>query len=219
MWNAASTPGRIKGKRLQMVRALAGLTRQQMQDITGVPLSTINSWEIGRVELNDKSANRYCTALRKIGIYCTSEWLLTGNDIPPRLMNSMEKSIFATLDDGKRDHDDGVKPVVELPSGLSEDMRRELMFFLSLHDKTLFHFITQDIASYKKGDCVAGIIVQNPAILINQPVIFQVDEHTNAVGVLLEYAHESCLASFGDGASHLKALNIAKIVWHRASIN
>ncbi|MDR2681643.1 MAG: helix-turn-helix domain-containing protein [Holosporaceae bacterium] len=88
------TTAQLKGRRLRMARALTGFSRQEFYEKIGIATSTIDTWDSGRVELTEKSAVRVCEALRKLGIYCTQEWLLNGSGTPPRLMDELEKSAF-----------------------------------------------------------------------------------------------------------------------------
>lgn len=78
-----------------MARALTGMSRQDLHEKTGIATSTMDTWESGRVELNEKSSLRVCESLRKLGIFCSAEWLLRGEGIPPHLMSDTEKSMFS----------------------------------------------------------------------------------------------------------------------------
>ena len=89
------TVAQLKGRRLRMVRALTGFSRQEIYGRIGIATSTIDTWESGRVELTNKSADRVCEAFRKVGVYCSPDWLLTGTGSPPRMMDDVEKSIFS----------------------------------------------------------------------------------------------------------------------------
>lgn len=76
-----------------MLRALSGLSRQEFFEKIGISASTIDTWESGRVELAQRSAERVCEAFKKVGVCCSAEWILTGNGLPPRIMDTLERTI------------------------------------------------------------------------------------------------------------------------------
>src|SRR4051812_26311657 len=59
----ARPPGETLGQRLQRLRALAGLTQQQIADAAGVPLTSLRNWEIARREPGFRVAARLAKAL------------------------------------------------------------------------------------------------------------------------------------------------------------
>lgn len=82
-----------KGRRLRMLRALSGLSRQEFFEKIGISASTMDTWESGRVELAQRSAERVCEAFKKVGVCCSAEWILTGSGLPPRIMDTLERTI------------------------------------------------------------------------------------------------------------------------------
>jgi transcriptional regulator with XRE-family HTH domain len=139
------TIAQLKGRRLRMARALTGYSRQELYEKIGIATSTIDTWESGRVELSEKSAARVCEALKKVGIHCTGEWLLSGTGSPPRLMKDVEKSIFVSKDVSIYMEEPVQKDYLfKMPPFLDEDVRRELSFFVSIHKNALFHVVGED---------------------------------------------------------------------------
>jgi len=211
------TVPQLKGRRLRMVRALTGFSRQELYQKIGIATSTIDTWESGRVELTEKSAVRVCEAFQKVGIFCTSEWLLTGTGNPPRIMKDIEKSvpINEAIDSKEFSANDIFKSV----PFLDEDIRRELNFFVNLHKNTLFHIVEEDFMNsrFKKSDCVAGEIedIQN---LEGRIIIAKVSEEKTVLCKLLRNCpNQESEVFFGKNTPNkkIKIMQAADVIWHR----
>ncbi|MDR2067698.1 MAG: helix-turn-helix transcriptional regulator [Holosporaceae bacterium] len=217
----AYTVAQLKGRRLRMVRALTGLSRQELHEKIGIATSTVDTWESGRVELTEKSAERICLALRKVGIYCACEWLLTGAGMPPRTMDDVEKFVF--LSDGLATFPEQLtfgRANDKIPPFMDNDMRRELSFFLSLHENSLFHLVEEDSHGfrYRRGDCVAGTEsdIQTIAVKI---IIAQLVNKKTTLCKLIRTSEEGSDVLLGKGnlRKRLKIARAAQILWHRRS--
>jgi DNA-binding XRE family transcriptional regulator len=218
---AVHTVAQLKGRRLRMARALTGFSRQELYDKIGIATSTIDTWESGRVELTEKSAVRICDAFKHVGIYCTGEWLLTGNGDPPRLMKDVEKSIFMFNDVEFESEKSAAKlNVLKIHPFLDEDIRKELSFFISFHKNVLFHVLEEDFMNfrYRKSDCVAGKI-DDPKNLEGCVVIAQPEDGKTLLCKLIRCLGEECEIIFGkhDPVKNLKIVKVAEILWHRTS--
>lgn len=113
-----------------MARALTGMSRQDLHEKTGIATSTMDTWESGRVELNEKSSLRVCESLRKLGIFCSAEWLLRGEGIPPHLMSDTEKSMFSYEKISENEETSvSKKKTFVFPPFLNADIKKELNFF------------------------------------------------------------------------------------------
>lgn len=212
------TTAQLKGRRLRMVRALTGFSRQELYEKIGIATSTMDTWESGRIELTEKSAGRICESLRKVGILCDVQWLLSGTGIPPRAMDDIEKSIFSSNDkDGTKILDalaqNGSRA---LPIFMDEDMRRELNFFLSLHKNALFHLITDNSElPYKKFDCVAGI-EEDISRLIGKRVIAYLQSGESILCKMIGCNKNKCNVSIKKSIQHNIIIeSAARIIWHR----
>lgn len=213
------TVSQLKGRRLRMVRALTGFSRQEIYDQLGIATSTLDTWESGRVELTEKSAERISEAFRKIGIYCSAEWLLTGNGLPPRMMSDVEKSIFS---DNQQEGEGGKKlgdPCSHgIPIFLDDDVRRELNFFMSLHKNAIFHVMEEDFLNsrFKKGDCVAGVLERLP-LLEGKTIIAVTDDKKTIPCRLIKSDSIDCEVSFGTSrpTKSIRIVKAAEIIWHR----
>ncbi|MDR1560873.1 MAG: helix-turn-helix domain-containing protein [Holosporaceae bacterium] len=211
------TAAQLKGRRLRMVRALAGLSRQELYEKIGIATSTIDTWESGRVELTEKSAHRMSLALRNVGVYCSGEWLLTGSDTPPRMMDDVEKLVFlsntAEITNGNPTAEDHSN---RLPPFLDEDVRRELSFFVNLHKNAMFHILETDLKNscYKRSDCVAGI-VENPIKLTNKTVIVQLCSGKITICKSINGDDNNRFFCMSESKKKLEIAKAAEIIWHR----
>ncbi|MDR2267889.1 MAG: helix-turn-helix transcriptional regulator [Holosporaceae bacterium] len=215
------TVAQLKGRRLRMVRALTGLSRQELYEKIGIATSTMDTWESGRVELTEKSAERICLALRKVGIYCACEWLLTGAGIPPRTMDDVEKFVF--LSNGLSASNDQLaigKVSNKIPPFIDNDMGRELSFFLSLHENSFFHLVEEDSHGfrYRRGDCVAGIETDIET-LVGKIIIAQLPNEETVLCKLIKTSENGSEVLLGKNnlRKKLKIAKAAQILWHRRS--
>ncbi|MBE6447156.1 MAG: helix-turn-helix transcriptional regulator [Alphaproteobacteria bacterium] len=199
-----------------MARALTGLSRQDLYNHTGIATSTIDTWESGRVELSKKGAERVCSSLYELGICCTSEWLLTGEGMPPHFMDDIEKLMYAgriTASTAITSFDKNT-----IPRFLDADLKKELTFFLELHRNALFCIVQNKIfgTRYMIGDCLAGII-SDPFQLTGQFVILQKSDQNTMVGYLHEIQDNVAKISVEckNDCMFVEFQKIAKILWHR----
>jgi DNA-binding XRE family transcriptional regulator len=203
-----------------MTRALTGCSRQELYEKIGIATSTIDTWESGRVELTEKSAIRICISLKQVGIYCSSEWLLTGEGTPPRIMDELEKSMLSSAPEQASYQSEipiGAK-IKKIPSFVDENIRRELSFFLNLHKNSIFHIVDRDFLNcrYKKGDCVAGID-DDPLRLIGKVIIGVLENGETMLCRLIDCSGPGCTVFLGVGKSKEKEkiVKAAEVVWHR----
>jgi transcriptional regulator with XRE-family HTH domain len=211
------TVAQLKGRRLRMLRALTGFSRQELYAKMGIATSTMDTWESGRVELTEKSSKRVCLAFRKVGICCAPEWLLTGSGIPPRTMDDVEKSIFlSNASNISNDSPLAEDNCIRFPPFLDEDIRRELSFFINLHHNSIFHILVEDYTNfrYKRGDCVAGI-VENLRTLINKMVIVQLEDSTISICRLSNRTEGDNFFYVNKSNERMVIKKAAEIIWHR----
>ena len=202
-----------------MVRALTGFSRQGLYEKIGIATSTMDTWESGRVELTERSSERVCMALKRIGVYCTAEWILTGSGMPPRNMDDLEKSLF--LRDGTELPADKLiyrYAGVCLPPFLDDDLRRELTFFINIHENAMFHIMEDGFMNgrYRRSDCLAGVEA-DPGKLVGQVIIGQLQDGKTMVCRLLATGVGSSHVFLGKSRPREKIslVKMAKILWHR----
>lgn len=222
------TVAQLKGRRLRMARALTGFSRQELFEKIGIATSTIDTWESGRVELSQKSAERVCSALKQVGVSCSIEWLLTGGGSPPRIMDALEKTMidvgsFRYPDvSGELSSKDAyihTCKLKKLPSLMDEKVRRELNFFLNLHPGSLLHVVEKDFLNcrYKVGDCVAGI-EENVKSLIGKVIIAVLANSKTILCKLIncnEDGTSSVFISSESSNEKVQIISAAEIIWHR----
>ncbi len=215
------TEAQAKGRRLRMARALTGLSRQDLHEQTGIATSTMDTWESGRVELNERSSIRICESFRKLGIFCSTEWLLRGEGMPPHLMSETEKSMLSYDDSDINSQTNSLKKKsFHFPPFLDSDIKKELSFFLNLHDHPIFLILTEKFGNsqFEVGDCVAGI-EGNPKKLIKKTVILQ-DVNDKMYLCRLNSVVDNTAEIFLSTKTpkvKVKYKKIGKILWHRKS--
>ncbi len=221
--NIEYTESQVRGRRLRMARALTGLSRQDLHDKTGIATSTMDTWESGRVELNERSALRVCESFRKIGIFCSSEWLLHGEGMPPHLMSDTERSMFSYDRNIANEKDGKLKQrSFILPPFLDADIKKELSFFLNLHDHSVFHIVKEKFlnSQFEVGDCVAGI-EEDPKKLIGKIVIL-IDSNSNTILCRLNGCNDNVADVFLNSRNPVEKVKfkvIARTLWHRKMRN
>jgi len=77
------------GRRIKSARLLAGFSRRQFEDFSGISSSTIQSWEIGRNPLSEKMAKILMEYFGKAGLICSVEWLLHAVGSPPKTVEEL----------------------------------------------------------------------------------------------------------------------------------
>lgn len=205
-----------------MARALTGMSRQDLHEKTGIATSTMDTWESGRVELNEKSSLRVCESLRKLGIFCSAEWLLRGEGIPPHLMSDTEKSMFSyeKISENEETRVSKKKTFV-FPPFLNADIKKELNFFLNLHEGAMFLILKEKFlnSQFGVGDCVAGIEL-DPKRLIGKIVILQDVNEESFLCRLIKVEGNIAEVFFNakKSAEKIEFKKIAKVLWHRKQI-
>ena len=213
------TVAQVKGRRLRMARALTGMSRQDLHEKTGIATSTMDTWESGRVELNEKSSLRICESFRKLGIFCSAEWLLRGEGMPPHLMSDTEKSMLSFDENGEGSQINSLKKKsFNFPPFLDADIKKELSFFLNLHDHPIFHILTEKFGKtiFDAGDCVAGL-EESPQRLIGKIVILQKTNGDTCLCRLNSVIGNIAQVSFKKKTPSIRVefKKMGKILWHR----
>ena len=202
-----------------MARALTGLSRQDLHDKTGIATSTMDTWESGRVELNERSSLRICESFRKLGIFCSAEWLLRGEGMPPHLMSDTEKSMLSFDENELSSQKNSLKKKnFNFPPFLDPDIKKELSFFLNLHDRPVFHILTEKFGNsvFDAGDCVAGV-EENPKKLIGKIVILQKTNGETCICRLHGVFGNTAKISFKPKTPSVQVefKGMSRVLWHR----
>lgn len=77
-----------RGKRLRLVRKMAGLTLKELAKKYDLGISTIKYWECAiNKGLSSKGAKKFIAAMQQQGIQCSHIWLMHGVGLPPYFFN------------------------------------------------------------------------------------------------------------------------------------
>lgn len=213
------TKAQAKGRRLRMARALTGLSRQDLHEKTGIATSTVDTWESGRVELTEKGASRVCESFQKLGIFCSVEWLLVGEGMPPHLMSETERFMlgFNNVSPPQKYEVIGRKTFA-MPPFLDPSVKKELSFFMNLHEKAIFCIVKDKFlnSQYGIGDCVAGI-EENPENLIGKTVILQKSNGESILCRLINVKENTAnvFLSVKKPFINVDFIKVARVLWHR----
>lgn len=77
------------GRRLKLLRNLAGLKRTDFEEWCGVSQHTLQSWELGRNPLSVNNAMKLVAIFYLAGILTTPEWILQGTGAIPHQLVSI----------------------------------------------------------------------------------------------------------------------------------
>lgn len=98
---------KAKGRRLQHLRNLTKLSRQDFSKRYGFNSRTLKSWELGDYKgIPESSAAKILIAYLQEGIQCRLEWLMDGSGEPPIL--SQKKQIPRELETFRKNNAKGV---------------------------------------------------------------------------------------------------------------
>jgi transcriptional regulator with XRE-family HTH domain len=89
-----------KAKRLKSARALADLSRKQIEKLYNISENTLRLWENPCQTsngLSEKGAARAIEMLRKAGVSCSIEWLLYGSGNGPKTYNQIQNDVVAPI--------------------------------------------------------------------------------------------------------------------------
>lgn len=148
------------GLRLKRARQMAGYTRDMLAEKANVGKSSITYWEHAKSKpLSEKSMQKILAALEEAGVECSSAWILTGQDEPPRIKTKSD--IILT----------------SFSSTTSEighlSMIDEMKYFSNSNPGSVICKIEDDLMApyFVKGDFVGGIwessfILDEPKICI-----------------------------------------------------
>lgn len=204
-------------KRLKRLRHMAGLTRKEFCDVGGFSTHTFAGWETGKFGgLSTKGAEKVINALRKLGIFCSPDWLLHEIGRGPTLNTDQGKAL--------EEKELGQTENIDYSSE-QERINTELLTFRN-HYKNTADLIIEDNAMsphFQKGDYVAGtklfkkeiseaiglnciIQLENGLILIRQ-VHSGEDRKYNLISLNTAIS-EPFMAS-------QEVISAAPIIWHR----
>ena len=138
------------GKRLKVLRTMAGLNRHALAEQAEVSKTSISYWEHGKGSpMTARSMGKIIAAIEKAGINCNEEWLKTGNSEPPFAISHVKKS--SQISESLSNFNFQNSPFIE-----------EINLFLNNHNDSQKAVIVQVeheglYPLFQKGDIVGGI--------------------------------------------------------------
>lgn len=134
------------GRRIKMIRTLAGISRKNLEDQHGINMHTLQSWELGRNPLPEKAASKLVEIFHDSGVSCSMQWLLEGAGKSPALLDSEFKPYPTT--------DKNITPLL-----IEENtIQKEIEFFKVNNPNALVIMVSDDTMAphYVQGDFVGG---------------------------------------------------------------
>jgi transcriptional regulator with XRE-family HTH domain len=132
-----------KAERVRSARAMAGLSRREIEENYGINENTLSGWERGiHTGLSKKGAAQFVQMLKDKDIACTVDWLLQGIGSGPQKIT-----------------DYSIEPSVSDMRSEKASIYEEIEIFRKHHRNTL-ELIVQDnsmLPVYQRGDYVLGI--------------------------------------------------------------
>lgn len=206
------------GYRVKHARLLAGLSRRVLEEIYGISGSTVQAWEIGRNPLTAKGAKRLSEAFQQTGLFCTAEWLLTGEGLSPRphdeIVSSLKKNQVQQTSDVLFEDEEAIS--------------KEIIFFQEINTNSIVLNIIDDAMEpvYFIGDYVGGKMRTdiNPLKIVGLNCIIQTTDDEYYIRKISSYTIDNkfTLASINPNTTvHFPVLynqsvkNVAPIIWHR----
>ncbi len=133
------------GDRIRTARALAGLTRPELEKLHGIKGTTVAKWENGLVMPSLKSIHQLVHALKTQGVVSTVEWFLHGKGAEAYTFN------------------DPIGPLKEDASPFKLDkeilLMEEIRIFKQIYNHAVFCFVNDDTMApqFSIGDYVGGL--------------------------------------------------------------
>ncbi len=210
----------IRGDRIKSARMLAGYTRKSFAEQFCIPTATIRAWEeppTNRKGITSNGAKRLIKALNNSGVYCTSDWLLSGKGPGPTMINQLS---------------DNEQPD-QIHWGQEEAVFRDINAFKRNNHSPLVAVITDNamLPFYNYGDYVGGVIREKSQIrsLVGQNCIIDLGDRivVRRISVVNKNDFFTLSALNMDTnveepiITNVRIEAAAQIVWHRSreSIN
>ena len=174
---------------------------------------TIQSWEIGRNNINVHRVVRFCDALSAEGVFCSPDWLLKGKGGAPVKLSSRQDLPVESLKSETAEEQKLVQSEIQLFRENQIKLGREPIV-VELGDQAMRPY-------FSKGDFVGGCLLPQRSIetLLGQIAIVGIGSKNYVVRRLMKESTNYLLvpAEFTERVVSLNKLeNIAKIVWHRS---
>ena len=205
------------GLRIRMARSLLPLNRTEFCEKHGLNRYTIQAWELGRNKIGVTMLRRFCEAMGKEGVFCTSEWLLHGKGNPPSKIGSRGMQIKAEKSWVKQPKENANE---------TQEIETEVEFFKETQSKSGHHAVVLQLPDntmeplYARGDYVGGRAVPQKRVnqLIGHVCVVEVGEGNFVLRRLLTAGTYYLLvpADYTEQTAIIEKLgNVFEILWHR----
>ncbi|HVV67417.1 MAG TPA: helix-turn-helix transcriptional regulator [Gammaproteobacteria bacterium] len=209
-----------KGQRIEKIRKmLIGHTRKEFAENTGISENTIKLWETppaGRSGITQKGAKKFVDVIKKLGVTCTVDWIMTGKGHPPSSLAIQEHLTY--------------KPTA-ITWDEEESILRDIEAFKSNNRNPIVVLVTDGsvLPIYFYGDYVGGSkrfdddidrLVGSICIveLENETIIRRISEKHPKRKYLLTAVNEDKSVS-NPTITNAAIVSAAKIIWHRSREN
>ncbi|CDZ79389.1 hypothetical protein BN59_03707 [Legionella massiliensis] len=175
-----STP-EARADRLKRLRNLTNLSRKEICEFCNLNLNTYKGWELGRFGgLPADGAEKIISHVIRLGVICTTDWLLYGKDPSPSLASTK-----SNLTDGDN---------IEVSS--LNLIEKEFTVFQSLLENALLERVDDDsvLPNFKEGDYLAGVKLydQEISLAVNQLCIVQTIDGKKLIRYLKRGTSKDC---------------------------
>ena len=172
--------------------------------------------------LQEKVRNESAILFKNWEFFVRQNGFFPGRELPPpHLMNDTEKSMFIAETPRYASKDDSIrKKNFSIPPFLEINVKKELSFFLNLHERAMFCIVREKFlnSQFEIGDCVAGI-EENPEFLLGKIVILQnlSDELFLCRLLKVEKNIATVFLNTKNPSVSMEFRKIARVIWHRKS--
>lgn len=128
------------GKRIRLLRRIAGASRREFYERFGINVNTLQAWEEDRTKPRVQSTAKLINAFSSFNIVCSPKWLLTGKGMLPTIL--------------------GKNILPDLPEKYGEvALTKEIDLFESANADAVVIAVSDNMAlpKYEIGDYVGGI--------------------------------------------------------------
>ncbi|MHA1558432.1 MAG: helix-turn-helix domain-containing protein [Alphaproteobacteria bacterium] len=182
--------------RLRALRGFLGFSRQEFSQRHGVPEITLKYWELSKSQISETQLKKLINAFLKEGVYCTKEWLISGEGSSP-FANQNNENCW------------------------EEGSQAEADFFLKNNDNSIIQIVIEKnpFAFYSEGDIVGGIKIniEEESISSFYAIVFLKKTSSNALfKAYINETHDIVLINNHENFLINPQIDrIYKIVWWR----
>ena len=213
------------GARIKRARIIAGIaTRRQFEEQYNISSNTLQGWEQGKNPLSLKGAKRIVEALKAEGLICSTEWLMTGEGMPPRAYEMVNAGLGNTLLDNEQFIEQNLKE--------EQIIYAETQLFKKCHPGSVVITISDDSLEpyFSIGDTIGGIQISNENIskYVNRRCILELENNLILPRVLQMGKHPDRYTVCSTNPNTLstplnlynvKVISVAPIIWHRKKMS